>query len=98
LYEIGPHDLRWDWGRVLAWQPPERLVFSWQIGPDRVPVPDSDSASEVLVTFAEDVPSVTTVNVQHGHWDRHGPDGASYRASFEQVWPYALGRLADLTG
>lgn len=100
LYEIGPHGLRWDWGRVLEWRPPARLGFSWQIGPDRVPVPDVASASRVHVSFTGEAGG-TTVTVEHGDWDRHGPGAAEYRDAFAQVWPYALERLtalADGTG
>ena len=53
-FEVGPHGFRCDWGRVLAWQPPRRLVFTWQISPSRVPDPDPDHASEVEVSFAEE--------------------------------------------
>lgn len=95
LYEIGPYGLRWDWGRVIAWEPPGRFEFSWQIAPDRVPVPDPDSASTVTVTFTE-TDHGTTVGVEHGGWDRHGADGVTYRDNFEQAWPYALARLLDL--
>lgn len=96
LYEIGPHGLRWDWGRVLGWEPPARIAFSWQIGPDRVPVPDAASATEVSVSFSEIEQITTTVGVEHAGWERHGADGDTYRANFEQAWPYALGRLLEL--
>src|SRR4051812_44623560 len=38
--EIGPQGFRADWGRVLAWEPPARLVIAWQIAPSRAPEPD----------------------------------------------------------
>jgi uncharacterized protein YndB with AHSA1/START domain len=89
LYELGPHDLQWDWGRVLASEPGRRFRFSWQIGPDRVPVPRSEDATEVEVTFTD-----THVHVSHRGWERHGPAGADYRNNFTEVWPHALGRFA----
>lgn len=92
LYELGPHGMQWDWGRVLAWEPGRRLVFSWQIGPDRVPVPRAEDATEVEVTFQK-----STVTVAHRRWERHGEAGAEYRTNFEQVWPYALGRFTEYT-
>ncbi|NIK59732.1 SRPBCC domain-containing protein [Kribbella shirazensis] len=93
LYELGPHGLQWDWGRVLAWEPGRRFVFSWQIGPDRVPVPRAEDASEVEVTF-----DGSSVRVVHRGWERHGDAGDDYRENFEQVWPYALGRFAEHVG
>jgi uncharacterized protein YndB with AHSA1/START domain len=93
LFELGPHGLRWDWGRVLAWEPGHRLVFSWQIGPDRVPVPLAEDATEVEATFTETGTGRTSVVVVHRGWERHGEAGAEYREAFAQVWPYALGRM-----
>lgn len=90
LYEIGPDGLRWDWGRVLTSEPGRRLVFSWQIGPDRVPVPRAEDATEVDVTFG-----AAKVRVAHRGWERHGPAGGQYRENFVDVWPYVLGRFAD---
>ncbi|WP_350276268.1 SRPBCC domain-containing protein [Kribbella sp. HUAS MG21] len=90
LYELGPHGLQWDWGRVLVWEPARRFVFSWQIGPDRVPVPRAEDASEVEVTF-----DGSSVRVAHRGWERHGEAGEAYRENFRQVWPYALGRFAE---
>ena len=90
LYEIGPDGLRWDWGRVLVSEPGRRLVFSWQIGPDRVPVPRAEDATEVDVSFVG-----STVRVVHRGWERHGSAGDTYRQAFAEVWPYALGRFAE---
>ena len=52
--EEGPHGFRCDWGRVLVWTPPQRLVLTWQIGPHREPQPDPDKASTVEVLFRSD--------------------------------------------
>lgn len=96
LYERGPHGFRLDWGRVLVWDRPDVLAFTWQIGPDRLPVPDPAAASEVEVTFTAAEPGSTRITVTHGRWERHGPGGATYRENFAEAWPYALARLAEV--
>jgi uncharacterized protein YndB with AHSA1/START domain len=95
--ERGPHGFRCDWGRVLTWEPPERLVFTWQISPHREPVPDSARASVVAVRFVprgED--GGTEVTLEHAEFERHGAGAADYRAALAspQGWPYILGRFA----
>lgn len=94
LYEIGPHGLRWDWGRVVRWEPPHTLAFTWQIGPDRVPVADPDLASRVEIGLAA-IGGGTAVTVKHGGWDHHGRHAVAYREAFAQTWPTALARLRD---
>lgn len=94
LYERGPYGLRLDWGRVTLWEPPERLRFTWQIGPDRVPVPDPAEATEVEVRFRPVDEGSSRVEVTHSYWDRHGDEAMRYRQDFSQAWPYALERLA----
>lgn len=89
LYEIGPHGLRLDWGRVLTWRQPEQVAFSWQIGPDRVPQPDADRATEVDVRFTA-AGTGTVVVLSHDGWERHGEQGAVYRAGMATAWPRAL--------
>jgi uncharacterized protein YndB with AHSA1/START domain len=96
-YEIGPYGFRADWGRVLAWEPPSRLHITWQIGPDRAPVPDPMQASEVEVTFAP-CDDGTRVVVDHRHFDRHGQDAAGYRDALTDGWRELLSRYAALTG
>jgi uncharacterized protein YndB with AHSA1/START domain len=94
-YERGPHGFTIHWGRVTAWEPPERLVFLWQIGGDRTPQPDPDRASEVEVRFTGEDGS-TRVEVEHRAWERHGDGAREYRDGFEQAgaWPLALERFA----
>ncbi len=98
-YERGPHGFRIDWGRVLAWEPPHRLVFSWQISPERVPEPDPAKSSEVEVRFVEQSPSATEVQLTHSHFERHGEGADDYRAAMdEQGWPVILDRYAARFG
>jgi uncharacterized protein YndB with AHSA1/START domain len=95
-FERGPHGLRCDWGRVLVWDPPARLAFTWQIGPDRVPVPDPARSSEVAVRFLGEGTG-TRVELQHRCFERHGDGGADYAHAMgaEQGWPLLLERFAD---
>ncbi|MEU6206983.1 SRPBCC family protein [Micromonospora musae] len=92
LYEIGPYGFRADWGRVLTWDPPRRLVFTWQIGPDRVPVPDPARASEVEVVFLTETPEQTRVELEHRHFDRHGEAAEGYRQALTAGWHELLSR------
>ena len=99
LYELGPDGFRLDFGRIVTWTPPRRLLFTWQIDANRVPQPDPSKASEVDVTFGtvdEDTKPQTLITVSHGKWERHGDGAEAYREQFAQVWPYALENLAKL--
>ncbi|WP_018723732.1 SRPBCC family protein [Salinispora fenicalii] len=96
LYEIGPHGFRNDWGRVLTWAPPRRLVFTWQIGADRVPAPDPAQASEVEALFRPDPSGQTRVEVEHRHFDRHGPAAEGYRRALTTGWSELLARYASV--
>ena len=94
-FERGPHGFRIDWGRVLAWEPPHRLVFTWQIGPHRDPVPDPAAASEVEVGFSA-AEGGTRVTLEHRGFARHGEEGEAYREAMgsEAGWPLILDRFA----
>jgi uncharacterized protein YndB with AHSA1/START domain len=92
-YEIGPHGFRTDWGRVVVWEAPRRLVFTWQIGPDRAPVPDPARASEVEVRFIPDGDH-TRVELEHRNFDRHGVAAEGYREALTAGWQELLSRYA----
>jgi len=89
-FEIGPHGFHCDWGRVLTWDPPRRLVFTWQIGPNREPVPDPARASEVEVRFRDG-----KVEFEHRGFERYGPPGDDYRKALAspEGWPFILDRF-----
>lgn len=93
-FERGPHNFECDWGRVLTWEPPHRLVFTWQISPKREPEPNPAKASEVEVRFESEGTSGTRVEFEHRHFARHGEDAPEYRAGLDspQGWPYILDR------
>lgn len=69
-YERDVDGTECDWGRVLVWAPPRRLVFTWQINGQWQFDPDPDRASEIEVRFTSDGPEQTTVTVEHRHFDR----------------------------
>ena len=69
-YERGVDGSECDWGRVLAWEPTERVVFTWQIGGDWQFDPDPSRASEIEVRFHADGPAQTTVEVEHRYFER----------------------------
>jgi uncharacterized protein YndB with AHSA1/START domain len=91
--ERGPHGFRIDWGRVLTWSPPERLVFTWQISPERVPEPDPSRASEVEVRFAPDGTERTRVELEHRAFARHGEGADAYRGGMEGGWDHLVARF-----
>ena len=57
-------------GRVLAWEPPDRVVFTWQISGAWQFDPNPDHASEIEVLFVEDGPEQTRVEVEHRYFER----------------------------
>jgi uncharacterized protein YndB with AHSA1/START domain len=69
-YERGIDGSECDWGRVLVWDPPHRLVITWQINGDWQYDPDPEHASEIEVRFVADGPERTRVRLQHRHLDR----------------------------
>jgi uncharacterized protein YndB with AHSA1/START domain len=82
-----------DWGRLLAWEPPARLVMSWNMTP---------APTEVELTFTELGPSLTRVAVEHRGWEalsdaQLGEDcarpGGYLGGAFVQGWTEVLGRL-----
>lgn len=86
------------WARILAYEPPTLVVFSWDIGPTWQLEPDPAKASEVEVRFIADGAGRTRVELEHRHIDRHGPgwEGVHAGVDGDGGWPLYLARYADL--
>lgn len=95
--ERGPNGFQSDWGRVLVWRPPERVVLAWQIGPSREPQPNPLRASTVDIRFCSEGPDHTRVVLEHRDLDRHGGNTSAYREALtsERGWPFILRRFAE---
>lgn len=85
-----------DWGSVLVWEPPHRLVIAWQIDGRWQYDPDLARASEVEVRFTREADGSTRVDLEHRHLDRHGADGAAIRTAVDSDggWGSLLGLFA----
>jgi uncharacterized protein YndB with AHSA1/START domain len=86
------------WARVLAYEPPHRFVFSWDISSRWQIETDPDRTSEVEVTFTALDDERTRVEIVHRHLDRHGEGWTRVRdgVSTDEGWPLYLNRFADL--
>jgi uncharacterized protein YndB with AHSA1/START domain len=95
VFERGIHGAKCDWGRVLVWEPPSRLVVSWGIGGDWQFDPDLSHASEYEVRFIEETPDRTRVEFEHRHFERHGEAGRSIHDAVDSGWPKLLAAYAE---
>ena len=99
ITDIGANGETCTWGRVLAYEPPDRFVFSWDISPQWELERDPARCSEVEVTFTPLGSSSTRVELTHRHLDRHGEGWESVAGAIEgpNGWPLGLGRLAAVS-
>jgi len=86
------------WARILAFDPPDRVVFSWDISPRWTIETDRAQTSEVEVRFYAESPARTRVELEHRHIDRHGPGWEAITGGVDgaQGWPLYLDRHAAL--
>lgn len=85
------------WARVLVYEPPARVVFSWDINLAWKHEPDTVATSEVEVRFIAESPSRTRVELEHRNLDRHGPGWESMRDAVGHAngWAGGLERFAQ---
>ena len=98
IYDRGVDGSECRWARVLAYEPPDRVVFSWDIDPQWQIVADPENASEVEVRFVAESSDRTRVEIEHRKLDRHGPgwEGVGGAVGSEGGWPLYLQRYAAL--
>jgi uncharacterized protein YndB with AHSA1/START domain len=97
IYDRGVDGSECRWARVLAYEPPNRVVFSWDISPQWQIETDPDKTSEVEVRFIAESPDRTRVELEHRNLDRHGDGWEQEREGVggDQGWPLYLDRFAE---
>jgi uncharacterized protein YndB with AHSA1/START domain len=83
-----------DWGEVLVWEPPTRLVLAWRISGEWAY--DGDLLTEVEVRFVAEGPTRTRVELEHRGLDAYGDDMQQMHDHFNSGWPGILAGFAAL--
>jgi uncharacterized protein YndB with AHSA1/START domain len=98
LYDRGVDGSECRWARVLVYEPPNRVVFSWDISPQWQLESDLEKTSEVEVRFVSEAPDRTRVELEHRNLERHGEGWEGVRESVggEGGWPLYLQRFAGV--
>jgi uncharacterized protein YndB with AHSA1/START domain len=98
VYDRGVDGSECRWARVLAYEPPNRVVISWDISPQWQIETDLEKTSEVDVRFIAEAPERTRVELEHRNIDRHGDGWEAVREGVDgdAGWPLYLQRFADV--
>jgi uncharacterized protein YndB with AHSA1/START domain len=79
IFERTPAGAEYDWGEVLAREPPRRLRYLWHLRFDRA------DATDVEISFAP-APEGTAVTIVHRGWERLGAKGPDRRGRNARGW------------
>lgn len=93
-FDRGADGSECDWGQVLAWEPPARLVLAWQVDGTWSYEPEVDNASRVTVSFAA-LGGQTRITLVHDEFERHLKAGPDLADGVRDGWGTALHLFAD---
>lgn len=82
-----------EWGKVLSWEPPSRLLLGWQLTSEWGY--DPNLLTEVELTFAPLAGGGTRVTLEHRNLERFGKDAEAHAASIRGGWPTMIGHFAQ---
>lgn len=77
------------WSRILAWEPPHRVLYTWEVS--------REGDTELELRF-EPVEGGTRVELEHRGWEALGAAAAERRESYRTGWDFVLGRYAEAAG
>eukprot|EP01037_Dinobryon_pediforme_P018122 gene18122-18367_t len=93
-FEVDGEGNKTQWGDVLAWDPPHRLLLAWRI--DSRWTYDPAFLTELELTFAQTATGGTLVTLEHRNLERFGENAAAHAASLNGGWPTMLANFAEL--
>ncbi len=98
VYDRGVDGSECRWARVLAYEPPHRLVISWDISPQWQVETNPENTSEVEIRFVAEDSNRTRVELEHRNLDRHGQGWQAERDAVRDQggWPLYFQRFVDL--
>lgn len=98
VYDRGVDGSECRWARVLAFEPPTRVVISWDISPQWQIETELEKTSEVEVRFVAESADRTRVQLEHRYLERHGEgwEGVRDGVAGGEGWPLYLQRFAGL--
>ena len=79
-YEVGEDGSEQIWGKVLAWEAPERVLLAWQLNAEWTYDPDFETTVEVRFTPDGDY---TIVDFEHRDLDRFGANAEAVRGDYD---------------
>lgn len=98
LYDRGSDGSECRWARILAYEPPHRVVLSWNISAQWQIETDPERTSEWEVRFTAESANRTRVEIEHRHLERHGEGWEGVRGGVDgpQGWPLYLEKYAQV--
>jgi uncharacterized protein YndB with AHSA1/START domain len=98
LYDRGVDGSECRWARILVYEPPNRVAFSWDISPQWQIETNPEKTSEVEVRFISETPERTRVELEHRNLQSHGEgwEGTREGVGGDDGWPLYLRRFAEV--
>ncbi len=84
-----------EWGKVLAWEPPSRLLLGWQL--DSSFRYDPEMLTEVELSFKPLADGGTRVRLEHRDLERYGADADRIAHAVDEGWPKVIAGFQRLT-
>jgi uncharacterized protein YndB with AHSA1/START domain len=88
IYERADDGIEHDWGRVIEWDPPHRLTYSWHL------FFDPAEATDVEITF-ESGANGTDVRIEQRGWERLGAGGEERRTNTNRAWSAIIPQFVE---
>jgi uncharacterized protein YndB with AHSA1/START domain len=85
-----------EWGKVLAWEPPSRVLLAWQLNTEWSY--DPNLITEVELSFVQLAGGGTRVTLEHRNLERFGKDAAAHSDKLRGGWPTLVGHFANYAG